>query len=454
MKVTNTFCLMLPLRYLSTCALGILVFLAGCDSTPRRDGPQLSVVEIAKDFDQPWDIAFTPEGDLLITEKCVGLSKRSADGKISQLVGNTKGYAVQAKDWFCEGQSGVHGVAIDPQFAGGFPFVYVFAASDLQTRDLQASDSQASDSKTGARSNRISRFRVDPTTWALSERADIVSDIAFKEHEHLGGPGAHSGGRIRFGNDGYLWITTGDNHDPSLPQDPKRLGGKVLRVDRDGRAAPNNNAPSGFDPRIYSYGHRNPQGIAMRPNSDQVYTAEHGPNHSDEINRLSAGGNYGWDPQNRPDLECEPVLRQGSDGTVESLERESDSTMQESYCGYAGDIDSMPMTDRDRFPNAIEAVSNNDGESQGTGPIVFLEGAQWGEWNGALAVGVMRELRLDLVQLDANAKLVRKVIANMPDLRLRSLVQSPQTLGGELWAITDDGVLLRIGLKDAQAAKR
>ncbi len=390
-------------------AFAVIAPLLGCDSAVRRDGPHLRVEEVAKDFAEPWDIAFTPNGELLITEKCLGLSKRGVDGKILKLVGNKKGYGLRANDWFCEGQSGVHGVAIDPHFDAGFPFVYVFAASDLHKQP---------------RSNRISRFRVDLSSWRLSERVDIVSDIAFKEHDYLGGPGAHSGGRIRFGHDGYLWITTGDNHDPSLPQDPKRLGGKVLRVDRDGNAAPNNQAPAGFDARIYTYGHRNPQGIAMRPNSDQVYTAEHGPNHSDEINRLRAGGNYGWDPQNRPDLECE-----------------------ENYCGYAGDIDSMPMTDHERFPAAIAAISNNGGESQGTGPLVFLDGVQWGEWNGALAVAIMRELRVDLLQLDADGKLIKKVIANMPDLRLRSMLQSPAAQGGELWAITDDGSLVKIALK-------
>jgi glucose/arabinose dehydrogenase len=219
-----------------------------------------------------------------------------------------------------------------------------------------------------------------------------------------------------------LWITTGDNHDPALPQDPKRLGGKVLRVDRDGRAAPDNHPPAGFDPRIYTYGHRNVQGIAFRPagqpNAGQAFSAEHGPNHSDEVTPLVAGGNGGWDPQKRPELRC-------TDG----------------YCGYAGDPQSMPMTDTERFPNAMRPAWNNQQRSQGTGPLTFLDGAQWKGWNGRLAVGVMRGQRLDLLTLDTRGMAIATETAPLPALRLRSLVPGPD---GALWVSTDEGQILKI----------
>ena len=111
----------------------------------------------------------------------------------------------------------------------------------------------------------------------MSERTDIVTDIPYKHAVvTVGRPGAHSGGRIRVGPDGFLYITTGDNHHPTLPQDVTRLGGKVLRVDRDGKAAPGNNAPAGGDPRIFTYRHRNVQGIAFRPGTGR---REHAPTH-------------------------------------------------------------------------------------------------------------------------------------------------------------------------------
>jgi aldose sugar dehydrogenase len=331
---------------------------------------------------------------------------RLADGSVRHLFG-TDAALLRADDLFCQGQSGMHGVAVDPEFAQGRRRIYVFMASNLSR---------------APRSNRVVRLEVSPDWRRVERRTDIVADIAFKDVTRVSGPGAHSGGRIRFGPDGQLWVTTGDNHDPGLPQDPRRLGGKVLRIDRDGRAAPGNNPPAGFDPRIYTYGHRNVQGIAFRPpgqpRAGQAFVAEHGPNHSDEVTPLVAGGNGGWDPQQRPGLRC-------TDG----------------YCGYAGDAQTMPMTDTERFPNAMRPAWNNRQRSEGTGPLAFLDGPQWQGWNGRLAVGVMRAQRLDLLSLDAGGMAVAVETAPLPPLRLRSLVPGPD---GALWASTDDGQILRI----------
>jgi glucose/arabinose dehydrogenase len=379
---------------------------ARAQATPTAEPPAFTVATVASGLRGPWDIAFAPGGAMCLTEKCHGLSVRLSDGRVLRLMGNAADFALRADDLFCQGQSGVHGVAVDPRWADGQRFVYVFSASNLNTQP---------------RTNRVIRLAVSSDLTRVSERTDIVSDIAFKEAARLGGPGAHSGGRLRFGPDGYLWITTGDNHHPDVPQDPKMLGGKVLRIDRDGKPALGNAAPPGFDPRIFTYGHRNPQGIAFRPGSSQVYTAEHGPNHSDEVTQLVAGGNAGWDPRDRPQLNC-----------------------REGYCGYSGTVQTMPMTDLQRFPKAMPALWNNRERSEGTGPAEFLSGTQWGAWNGALAVALMRSQRVDLLQLDAAGKLVQIVTVDMPAQRIRSLVQGPD---GALWGTTDDGQLLRMQLR-------
>jgi glucose/arabinose dehydrogenase len=353
----------------------------------------------------PWDMAFLPDGTMFFTEKCRGLSVRLPNGTVNRLLGmsGTSGYASTAGDLFCLGQSGMHGVAIDPDFANNRA-IYVFSASNLSTNP---------------RTNRVLRLTVAQNFASVSGRTDIVTDIAFKDQANgVGGAGAHSGGRIRFGPDSYLYVTTGDNHNATLPQDPQRLGGKVLRVDRNGAAAHGNNAPAGFDARIFTYGHRNVQGIAFRPGSGQPFIAEHGPNHSDEVTPLVPGGNGGWDPQNRPGLNC-----------------------PDNYCGYAGNASSMPMTDTARFPSAMRPSWNNNGASQGMGPATFLTGAQWKDWDGRLAVGIMGANRLVILQLDAAGMASGAVDASLPAARYRSLVQGPD---GALYIATDAGEIWRV----------
>lgn len=380
----------------------------GGASTPTGSSatPTLTRSVLLGGLSQPWDIAFTADGQaLFVTEKCRGLSVRLADGSVVRLFG-TSGSALVASDLFCQGQSGMNGVALDPEFATN-RYVYVYMVSNLRTNP---------------RTNRVVRLTLaaDYRSVVPGSRTDIVTDIAFKDVGNaVADAGAHSGGRIRFGPDGYLYITTGDNHNHSLPQDLRRLGGKVLRVDRNGAAAPGNNTPGGGDPRIYTYGHRNVQGIAFRPGTGQPFISEHGPNHSDEVTPLVAGGNGGWDPQNRPGLTC-----------------------PDDYCGYAGNATTMPMTDTTRFPNAMRPSWNNGGMSQGTGPCTFLAGAQWKAWDGRLAVGVMRGQRLVVLGLDANGMAVSAVDASLDTQRYRSLVQGPDgnlyivaETAGEVWRV-------------------
>jgi glucose/arabinose dehydrogenase len=360
---------------------------------------------VASGLQSPWDLAFLPDGSMLFTEKCRGLSIRQSSGAVTRLFG-TAGSPLVASDLFCEGQSGVHGVAVDPQFATN-RYVYVFMASNLSTNP---------------RTNRVVRLQLDAALTSASNRLDIVTDIAYKNAANaVGGAGSHSGGRIRFGPDGYLYITTGDNHNFSLPQDLTRLGGKVVRVDRNGAAAPGNNTPSGGDTRIYSYGHRNVQGIDFRPsgyvNAGQAYTAEHGPNHSDEVTPIVAGGNGGWDPQNRPSLTC-----------------------PDNYCGYAGDANSMPMTDTARFPSATRPAWVHNGV-RGMGPLSFLSGTQWKAWNGRVAVGIMAANTLQVIELNAAGTGIGTTTAALPSARMRSLVQGPD---GSLYIVTDGGEIWRV----------
>lgn len=371
-------------------------------TTPNpTDVPALARTVVLPGLSSPWDIAFASDGSMFFTEKCRGLSVRHPGGTVTRLFGTT-GSALVASDLNCTGQSGVHGVALDPAFPTS-RVIYVYMTSNLST----------------PASNRVVRLTLNAGYTGASGRTDIISNIAFKHTGNaVGGAGAHSGGRIRFGPDGFLYVTTGDNHNAILPQSPTLLGGKVLRLTTTGSAAPGNAPPAGFDTRIYTYGHRNVQGITFRPGTGQPFISEHGPNHSDEVTALVNGGNGGWDPQNRPGLTC-----------------------PDNYCGYAGNATTMPMTDRTRFPNALLPIWSNNGASQGTGPAVFLDGPQWRAWNGRLAVGIMGGTRLVILELDGSGAVVDEANASLPATRYRALTQGPD---GNLYIATDAGEIWRV----------
>lgn len=400
-----------PLSYPSV-AVWVALLLGACSeperspttSEPPLTGtPQLTRDVVLSGRSSPWDLALTAAGDLFFTERCAGLSVRRANGTITRLFG-TSGSALVAPDLFCQGQSGMLGVALDPQFASNRR-VYVYMASNLTTNP---------------RSNRVVRLELSADFSGVTNRTDIVTGIAYKDvGNDVGGAGAHSGGRIRFGPDGFLYIGTGDNHNGAVPQSPTSLGGKVLRVTTDGAAAPGNNPPAGFDPRIYTYGHRNVQGIAFHPTLGIPYIAEHGPNHSDEVTILINGRNGGWDPQNRPGLSC-----------------------PSGYCGYAGNATTMPMTDALRFDTPLPPLWTNNGASQGMGPAVFLSGRQWRDWDGALAVGIMGGQRLVILRSGSGGVgPTTAVNAALPSVRYRALTLASD---GALWIATDAGEIWRV----------
>jgi len=412
------------------CALAACATSPGVTTSATQAGaPALSHADVLTKLDSPWDMAFLPNGTMFFTEKCLGLSVRQSDGKVVKLLGmkDAKGYASTAGDLFCEGQAGMNGVAVDPNFASN-RFIYVYSTSSL----------------TAPGTNRVLRLKVNDTATAVSDRVDIVTDIQYKpraSNHPFGGPGAHNGGRIRFSpGDGYLYVTTGDTHNGVVPQSPTLIGGKVLRIDRDGKAAPGNGAPAGFDPRVYTYGHRNPQGITFRPGTNQPFTAENGPWHSDEVTALRPGGNAGWDP--RPNMAGRGAC-------------------PDNYCGYSpnqmGAMDPkdrsafMPMTDFKTYPDAMRPAWNNDGLSQGMFGATFLSGPQWKGWNGKMIIGFAGigihgtpvGNRLDVLDIAADGLSANRTTVNlpMPAARFRSVVQGPD---GNLYVATDEGSISRL----------
>jgi len=378
-------------------------------------------------LENPWDMAFLDDGTMLFTEKCKGLSVRMPDGSVNALygMGDMDGYASNGNDLFCEGQAGMMGVAFDPAFAENRR-IYVYSTSNI----------------TAPGTNRLMRMEVNDDFTAVSGRTDIVDDVEYKPlaSDHpFGGPGAHNGGRVRFGPEGALWLTTGDTHNEDVPQSPTLMGSKVMRMDTDGGAHPDNSPPEGFDKRTFTYGHRNVQGIAFHPGTGNPITAEHGPWHTDEITFLVNGGNGGWDPRGN-------MAGRGD--------------CPDGYCGYSpNQLDGMnrferasfmPMTDLETYPDAMVSMWDNNGWSQGTSSNAFL-GDNWGPWAGHMVVGVMGigfggtaiGQRLDVFELSDDGTEVFDVVemtlpAGVDAGRFRSVVVGPD---GSLYAAIDEGLI-------------
>jgi glucose/arabinose dehydrogenase len=385
-------------------------------------------------------MAFLPDGTMFYTEKCKGLSVRTKSGSVNALYGmkGSKGYAASADDLFCSGQAGMLGVVADRDFAKN-RIIYVYSSSTKYHGSGCKTNFEKCDG------NIVMRFKVSSDLKSVSDRTDIVKDIQykpFKSNQPFGGPGAHNGGRIRIGPGGYLWVAGGDRHRGICPQDGKLLCGKVLRIDGDGNAHPDNNPPEGFDKRIYTYGHRNVQGIDFRPSDGRAFTAEHGPWHNDEITALVNGGNAGWDPAEK---------------------RGGRSACPDKYCGYEpNQMDGMnpavraaytPMSDT-RFKDLMPSAWNNNGFSQGTGSAAFLKGKNWGIYEGRLAVGIMgigfggtpAGSRIDIIDITADGLGIKNIV-RLPvgvTKRFRGLVVGPDNA---LYATTDEGEIYKITAK-------
>ena len=329
--------------------------------------PDLRAATFVSGLSIPWDFAFTPDGTMLFTQRAGVLSGRLANGTV-QTIGAEFG------DLFARGETGLMGIVVDPDFTANRRFY-------------------TCQGHTGP--------EVQVIAWTLNAAYTQATRVA---DPLVGGipatSGRHGGCRLRFGPEGYLWIATGDVASGTVPQDLTSLGGKVLRVDAStGAGAPTNPfAPS----RVYTYGHRNVQGLALRPDTSQMWSVEHGPSVDDEINRLVAGRNYGWDPV--------PGYNEG-----------------------------VSMTDLVKFPDAVEAKWSSGSPTLATSGGIFLEGEQWGVWEGRLAVATLRDSKLRLFEFTPEGAFVSQVVVAELDGtfgRLRTPMMGPD---GALYVSTSNG---------------
>ncbi len=226
----------------------------------RQPGETSDVELVAQDLEVPWAVDQLPDGRIIFTERTGNIDVVD-DGKVK---------TIGKIDIDQSGEGGLLGLAVDPDFINN-NFIY------MHYTDVGRSYVR----------NKVIRYTL---------RDDKLSDPKVLIEDIPGGSRFHNGGRIKFGPDGKLYITTGDAENPSLAQDTNSLAGKILRINKDGTIPEDNPFPGSL---VYSYGHRNPQGIAWQPGTGIMFSSEHGSSRNDEINIIVKGRNYGW-----PDTEC------------------------------------------------------------------------------------------------------------------------------------------------------
>jgi glucose/arabinose dehydrogenase len=355
--------------------------------------PQLKIETVAGGLSHGWDIGFLPGGKVLVSQRPAKLALLSSSAPGATVTG----LKADLSDVLVQGEGGLLGLVVHPDFAQSRQFT----TCQTHTNNGQPTD-------------------IRLVTWRLSDDEKVATRVKdLLTGLPLNPSGRHSGCRPTLARDGALLVGTGDTARGNISQDRTLLGGKVLRLDlKTGDPLPDNpfvDSKNKNERYVYTYGHRNIQGVALRPDSDQVFTAEHGPDKNDEVNLIQAGGNYGWDPA------------QG--GTV------------------GGYDEGVPMTDLDRFPDAVPAKWQTGDITEAVCAATFLDGDQWGTLDGTLVITALKGAKVIFLTLSEQGDVKSVAVPREFDStfgRLRAARTGPD---GALYITTsngDDDKLLRV----------
>ena len=253
-----------PLKYVLALLATALLALPAAAQTIQSEEHAFRLVELVRGLEQPWSLAFLPDGRMLVTEKA-GRLRIVKDGKLDpQAVAGLPEVAVH-------GQGGLLDVALHPRFAENGLLYLSYAARG-----------------TDGVGTEVVRARL------AGNRLENVQ-VIFRQSPK-GNRGQHFGSRLVFDRAGFLYITLGDRGEMERAQRPDDHAGSVIRLHDDGRVPKDNPfaGKPGWKPEKFTLGHRNQQGAALHPQSGALWTHEHGPQGGDEVNVIRAGANYGW----------------------------------------------------------------------------------------------------------------------------------------------------------------
>lgn len=359
--------------------LGSAVAAAASREFPSEHG-SVRVTTVAEGLEHPWGLAFLPDGRMLVTERPGRLRIVSADGQLSEPIAGVP--RVRAR-----GQGGLLDVVLHPRFA--------------ENRLVYLSFSEPG---SGGSGTTVARGR-------LEGKALQGVEVIFRQSPKVD-TALHYGARLVFDREGKLFVGTGDRGMQDTAQDLALGQGKLFRLKDDGRPAPG--LPfadrAGTHPGLFSYGHRNIQGMALHPGTGLLWTHEHGPRGGDEINIARAGRNYGW-----------PVITFG--------------------VNYTGTTIGEGLTEKAGMEQPLYQWT----PSIGVSGMAFLTGGRFPAWQDDLFVGGLALTRLERLELDGERVRHREVLLDDWNQRIRDVRQGPD---GALYVLTDarNGQIARVEL--------
>lgn len=361
-------------------ALVVWVSLPGDPAAARTfdsEHHRFRLVTLVEGLEHPWGLAFLPDGTLLVTER-PGRLRVVRDGRLqAEPVTGIPRVAAQ-------GQGGLLDVALHPDFADNRLIYLSYSAEGSEGIGTEV-----------ARGRLVDDTLVD---------VDKVLVAAPKSRG-----GRHFGSRLVFAADGTLYVTSGERGSPDRAQDLSDMAGKVLRITDEGDVPPDNPFLGRGDvrPRIYSYGHRNPQGLTRHPESGRIWAVEHGPKGGDELNVIAAGENYGW-----------PVITHGR-----------------SYAGFK-------IGEGTAKPGMVQPVRYWVPSISPSG-MAFYTGDDFPAWRGNLFIGALSGRALVRLEMEGETVVHEERLLVDLEARIRDVRQGPD---GRLYLLTDapDGALLRL----------